>query len=50
MAACHCAARAVLDRLEWIRKLLPVDLGTPDDRVVVHLATRLVTADGVGSG
>lgn len=40
----------VLDRLERIRKLLPVDLNAPDDRLVVHLATRLITADGVGIG
>ena len=40
----------VLDRLERIRKLLPVDLSAPDDRLVVHLATRLTTADGMGPG
>lgn len=31
----------VIQRMERIRKLLPVDLDDPDDRLVLHLATRV---------
>jgi hypothetical protein len=35
----------VMQRLDRIRRLLPVDLADPDDRIVVHLATRTVDVD-----
>ncbi len=35
----------VMQRIERIRKLLPVDLDDPDDRLVLHLATRIVGVD-----
>ncbi|GAA5150577.1 PucR family transcriptional regulator [Pseudonocardia eucalypti] len=35
----------VMQRLDRIRKLLPVNLDDPDDRVVVHLAVRAVGVD-----
>ncbi|MFF0448905.1 helix-turn-helix domain-containing protein [Streptomyces sp. NPDC004609] len=35
----------VLHRLERVRALLPVDLSRPDERLVVHLATRVA---GIG--
>jgi hypothetical protein len=35
----------VMQRLDRIRRLLPVDLADPDDRIVVHLATRTVGVD-----
>ncbi len=40
----------VVDRLERIRRLLPVDIDRPDDRLVVHLATRLVALEQPASG
>lgn len=35
----------VMQRLDRIRALLPVDLDDPDDRIAVHLATRAVGVD-----
>jgi len=40
----------VVDRLERIRRLLPVDIDRPDDRLVVHLATRLLALDQLTAG
>ncbi|BBG02388.1 MULTISPECIES: helix-turn-helix domain-containing protein [Pseudonocardia] len=39
-AALGMHRNTVMQRLERIRDLLPVDLDDPDDRIVVHLATR----------
>jgi DNA-binding PucR family transcriptional regulator len=35
----------VLHRLDRARTLLPVDLARPDERLVVHLATRVAGVD-----
>lgn len=35
----------VMQRMERIAELLPADLGDPDDRLAVHLATRAVDVD-----
>jgi sugar diacid utilization regulator len=40
----------VMQRIDRARRLLPVDLDDPDDRIVVHLATRAVGVDWDGRG
>lgn len=44
-AALGVHRNTVMQRLERIRDLLPVDLDDPDDRIVVHLATRALGVD-----